>query len=237
MNLPELIKRLRRRYTMSMVATRSMLYDTMNVEREEAAEALEQLVAALMVKDAAISKAAVFTEYSADKDYLEHALAIQPHAELVAKKMTILTDEKIKELAHRRAWRYKKSSDPHHSDTYTFNDLTLGDFARAIESAVREELAKQEPVAWMNPYGGVLQRLDTGLERETYTIPLYAAPVVQPDKYEALTTMLEGALAHAEVFGNGNISTEVIRKLIAAAQESNAEVNGGRLADRPSEAV
>lgn len=27
----------------------------------------------------------------------------------------------ILELAHREAWRYKKSSDPHHSDTYTFN--------------------------------------------------------------------------------------------------------------------
>jgi hypothetical protein len=41
------------------------------------------------------------------------------------------------------------------------------------------ELAHQEqgePVAWMNPYGGVLQRLDTGLEKSTYTIPLYTTP-------------------------------------------------------------
>ena len=45
--------------------------------------------------------------------------------------------------------------------------------------ALEEALAKQEqgePVAWLNPYGGVLQRLDTGLEKSTYTIPLYTAP-------------------------------------------------------------
>ena len=43
-------------------------------------------------------------------------------------------------LAHRKAWRYKKSSDPHHSDTYTFNESTLLDFVAAI-------LAQKEPVA------------------------------------------------------------------------------------------
>jgi hypothetical protein len=30
-----------------------------------------------------------------------------------------------------------------------------------------------EPIAWMNPYGGVLPVLSTGLEKSTYTIPLY----------------------------------------------------------------
>jgi hypothetical protein len=34
----------------------------------------------------------------------------------------------------------------------------------------------QEPVAWMHPSGGVLQKLATGLERSTYTIPLYTTP-------------------------------------------------------------
>lgn len=36
--------------------------------------------------------------------------------------------------------------------------------------------AECEPVAWMNPYGGVLQTRSTGLEHETYTIPLFTAP-------------------------------------------------------------
>lgn len=40
--------------------------------------------------------------------------------------------EKLEELAHRIAWRYKKSSDPHHSDTYTFNKDTLIQFAAEI---------------------------------------------------------------------------------------------------------
>jgi predicted transcriptional regulator of viral defense system len=35
-------------------------------------------------------------------------------------------------LAHRICWRYKHSSDPHHSHTYTFNQATLLAFADAI---------------------------------------------------------------------------------------------------------
>lgn len=93
MNLPELIKRLRRRYTMSMVATRSMLYDTMNVEREEAAEALEQLAAALAAKDEALALARKEFEglpHSLGYEFthvpkIDAAIALQPHAELVAK--------------------------------------------------------------------------------------------------------------------------------------------------------
>lgn len=42
-------------------------------------------------------------------------------------------DQRIEELAHRMAWLYKKSSDPHLSDTYTFNRSTLLDFARALK--------------------------------------------------------------------------------------------------------
>ena len=33
-----------------------------------------------------------------------------------------------------------------------------------------------EPVAWMHPSGGVVQRLITGFDRELYTIPLYTTP-------------------------------------------------------------
>lgn len=35
-------------------------------------------------------------------------------------------------IAHRMCWRYKKSSDPAHSDTYTFNEATLRAFVEAI---------------------------------------------------------------------------------------------------------
>jgi hypothetical protein len=40
--------------------------------------------------------------------------------------------ESVEALAHRMAWRYKKSTDPHHSDTYTFNRATLLDFAATL---------------------------------------------------------------------------------------------------------
>ena len=39
---------------------------------------------------------------------------------------------KILEIAHRTAWKYKKSSDPHHSDTYTFNEHTMIDFVQKV---------------------------------------------------------------------------------------------------------
>ena len=43
-----------------------------------------------------------------------------------------LTAEAIEAHAHRTAWRYRKSTDPYHSDTYTFNRHTLLDFARRL---------------------------------------------------------------------------------------------------------
>jgi hypothetical protein len=48
-----------------------------------------------------------------------------------------LTDERIVEIGHRYAWRYKHSSDPHHSHTYTYNAHCLRDFARAIERELK----------------------------------------------------------------------------------------------------
>jgi hypothetical protein len=52
-----------------------------------------------------------------------------------------MTDAEIKSLAHRIAWRYKMSTDPAHSDTYKFNEATLVQFARAVETEERERLA------------------------------------------------------------------------------------------------
>ena len=49
----------------------------------------------------------------------------------------MISEELIKELAHRKAWRYKHSTEPQHSDTYTFNDMCLIDLCRAIEAECR----------------------------------------------------------------------------------------------------
>ena len=43
-----------------------------------------------------------------------------------------VSDEDILSLGQRNAWRYKYSSDPAHSSTYTFNDVCLVQFTRAI---------------------------------------------------------------------------------------------------------
>lgn len=44
-----------------------------------------------------------------------------------------MKDEKeILDIAHRTAWKYKFSNDPHHSDTYTFNKPCMIDFARKV---------------------------------------------------------------------------------------------------------
>jgi hypothetical protein len=56
-------------------------------------------------------------------------------------EVPMLTDERIAEIGHRTAWRYKHSIDPSHSDTYTFNDVWLTIFARAIESEVLARVA------------------------------------------------------------------------------------------------
>lgn len=55
-----------------------------------------------------------------------------------------MTREKVEELAHRTAWRYKHSNDPHHSDTYTFNATTLYDFAQQLIAIERK---KNDPAA------------------------------------------------------------------------------------------
>jgi len=49
-----------------------------------------------------------------------------------------MDNQKILEIAHRTAWKYKHSSDPNHSATYTFNAHTMIDFARKVHEALLE---------------------------------------------------------------------------------------------------
>jgi hypothetical protein len=50
-----------------------------------------------------------------------------------------LTDEEMVEIAHRKCWEYKHSSDPAYSHTYKFNHYTLMDFKYAIEAKLKEK--------------------------------------------------------------------------------------------------
>ena len=82
------------------------------------------------------------------------------------------------------------------------------DFARAVEAAVLEELAKQEPVAWMHWFkyydGTHVVRVAIGHcpkynDQDPFrSEPLFAAPVVQPDMVtvprEPTEAMLDAAM-------------------------------------------
>jgi hypothetical protein len=50
----------------------------------------------------------------------------------------------VEELAHRMCWRYKHSSDPAHSHTYTFNRTTLLQFAGALMDRQRKRAQDAE---------------------------------------------------------------------------------------------
>jgi len=50
-----------------------------------------------------------------------------------------LSDADIAHIGHRKAWRYKHSSDPNHSSTYTFNRACLIAFGRAILAAAKAQ--------------------------------------------------------------------------------------------------
>ena len=77
------------------------------------------------------------------------------------------------------------------------------DFARAVEAAVLEELAKQEPVAWwceryFDDEEEAQNYCDTKAQIAESITPLYAAPVVQPDMVmvpmEPTEAMLDAAM-------------------------------------------
>lgn len=65
-----------------------------------------------------------------------------------------VSDDDILIAGHRLAWRYKHSTDPSHSSTYTFNRACLLQFARAILALRPAQQATPEP-EWLHlkPYG------------------------------------------------------------------------------------
>jgi len=72
-------------------------------------------------------------------------------------------------------WYYEGSGPPQKGEDCEEHTKRMCQIAWSNGAYVASQPA-QEPVAWMHPSGGVLQKLATGLERSTYTIPLYTAP-------------------------------------------------------------
>ena len=82
---------------------------------------------------------------------------------------------KILEIAHRTAWKYKKSSDPHHSDTYTFNEHTLIDFVHKVTREMEIRIQALE-----HAFGVVMCEVEdddftTGRERDTHALKVLRA--------------------------------------------------------------
>lgn len=84
-----------------------------------------------------------FNEYAPKApEYLDDCARDAWNAAIAAERdatKSVMADAEILDVAHRMAWRYKKSSDPHHSDTYTFNATTMVDFARRVMAAAASE--------------------------------------------------------------------------------------------------
>lgn len=150
----------------------------------------------------------------------------------------LLSDEKIETL-------WQEHVLPGFGNQQKFISPTV--FARAIEAAVLEAQAGQEPVAWaytVNNSHSVFsaEKPPEDAYDEGTLYPLYAAPVVQPDILNDIDLILAGS--HTEdcyaICGPGdetwveedkcNCAVGKARKLIAAAEgKSNAELNGGCL--------
>jgi len=50
-----------------------------------------------------------------------------------------LTDEEMVNIAYRKCWRYRHSSNPNRSHTYKFNHATLMEFKYAIDAKLKEK--------------------------------------------------------------------------------------------------
>lgn len=116
----------------------------------------------------------------------------------------MLTDEKIESL-----WR-----SIHHGKHMATGFNT---FARAIEDAVREEMAKQEPVAWMSQTGTLARQKSAWHNR-----PLYAAPVVPDDMVMVPREPSEAMIKAARHAAGPSTATYTYKAMIAAAEKQNA---------------
>lgn len=95
----------------------------------------EQPLEMVMLPRAAVEQALRALNMSDRVFYPETKIAIAAlESSYCAPQPEHLTNFQITELAHRICWKYRHSSDPMHSHTYTFNLSTLLQFARAIEA-------------------------------------------------------------------------------------------------------
>lgn len=68
--------------------------------------------------------------------------------------MSSIDGYKVLEIAHRTAWKYKLSSDINHSDTYTFNEITMVDFATKLTNDLYDKIQNlEQEVRYLRAFG------------------------------------------------------------------------------------
>jgi hypothetical protein len=77
--------------------------------------------------------------------------AQQQSAQRAEVRPLVLTADAVESIALRKAWKYKHSSDPHHSDTYTFNRTCLLDFVTALGVGITSPSAADSAQAGAPP--------------------------------------------------------------------------------------
>jgi len=140
-----------------------------------------------------------------------------------------MKDEKeILDIAHRTAWKYKFSNDPHHSDTYTFNKACMIDFARKVSERgapclnfceaqafkieirqLKAALEKQEPKATTNTE--IDAALDAILIASGSALKHYSMPLTLNNMREAMRKIMwDSYLQGSNDHGNHKAPTERI---------------------------
>lgn len=108
------------------------------------------------------------------------------------------TRQEIIELAREAGWIIR--DDLHYMDHQAMQDALVDRIQRfATILLERFGAGGGEPVAWLNPYGGVVQVRATGHEKEHFTVPLYTHPS-PTDLRAEYERGLEDAAKMAEAF-------------------------------------
>lgn len=141
----------------------------------------------------------------------------------------MLSEEKIKELAYQNA---DVDVDRRGRETFSFDTHGLARIARAIEAAVREELAKQEPVTWGVDWGidgdksccSIVKHHSFG-KKEIVAVEYSPTPVV-PDGMVMVPREPSDQMIYAAKWNGAEGSDEEIasdyRAMIAAAEKQDA---------------
>jgi len=97
---------------------------------------------------------------------------------------------------------------------------------KEIRAFLAAEQEADKPAAWMHPVAGVIQTRLTGLERDTYTIPLYTRP--EPARKPMTEEEIQkGVKRLKEMVGNKSSEVYAAFEVGIRVAEKYHEIGGG----------